>query len=594
MSDADQRVSDDGETIQGALNGRGRLADRLWPPDSGAYDEFAAPDERLGGEAYPGLVSLGFIQAAIRRTARIWCTLGVVGLLAGAALFVLRPAGYLAETTLLLSQPPGAAAGWINDDQAIAQNRVVAARALRRLGLKQSPASFVQDYTVVAPTDRLLQITVKALSQQDALREADALAAAFLGYQKQLLNQQENFVETALQERVTAARQHLAQINARIAKLQAGPSSPQQQQRLHALQTQSRQATSALTQLRQTVDASQASAQTATATAVNQSVRLDDAALVKQSVKRRLALFVGGGLLAGLAAGLGIVIVTAIVSNRLRRRDDVARTLGAPVRLSVRKGRLKRRRLRRRGLAAAQNASVSRIVVHLGTSAAPTAGGFASLAVVPIDDVAVDVAAVCLASLAVSCAQRDLRVVFADLCSGAPGARLFGVADPGVGEVRVGDSRLVVAVPDREDVLLAGPLEVGRYSTGSDDQVAAACASAELVLTLATLDPALGGDYLADWASSVVAVVTAGRSTGERIHAVGEMIRLAGIPQVSAVLIGSDKTDESLGVSGSQRAGRRNLGADGLPADADGFLSAVSGIRPTGPVSGGGSSGGYR
>jgi len=594
VSDADQRVSDDGETIQGALNGRGRLADRLWPPDSGAYDEFAAPDERLGGEAYPGLVSLGFIQAAIRRTARIWCTLGVVGLLAGAALFVLRPAGYLAETTLLLSQPPGAAAGWINDDQAIAQNRVVAARALRRLGLKQSPASFVQDYTVVAPTDRLLQITVKALSQQDALREADALAAAFLGYQKQLLNQQENFVETALQERVTAARQHLAQINARIAKLQAGPSSPQQQQRLHALQTQSRQATSALTQLRQTVDASQASAQTATATAVNQSVRLDDAALVKQSVKRRLALFVGGGLLAGLAAGLGIVIVTAIVSNRLRRRDDVARTLGAPVRLSVRKGRLKRRRLRRRGLAAAQNASVSRIVVHLGTSAAPTAGGFASLAVVPIDDVAVDVAAVCLASLAVSCAQRDLRVVFADLCSGAPGARLFGVADPGVGEVRVGDSRLVVAVPDREDVLLAGPLEVGRYSTGSDDQVAAACASAELVLTLATLDPALGGDYLADWASSVVAVVTAGRSTGERIHAVGEMIRLAGIPQVSAVLIGSDKTDESLGVSGSQRAGRRNLGADGLPADADGFLSAVSGIRPTGPVSGGGSSGGYR
>lgn len=594
MSDADQRVSDEGETIQGALNGRGRLADRLWAPDSGAYDEFAAPDERFGGAAYPGLVSLGFIQAAIRRTARIWCTLGLVGLLAGAALFVVRPAGYLAETTLLLSQPPGAAAGWINDDQVIAQNRVVAARALLRLGLKESPASFVQDYTVVAQFDRLLQITVKAPSQQDALRKADALAAAFLGYQQRLLNQQENLVETALQERVTAARQHLAQINARIAKVQAEPSSLQQQQRLHALRTQSRQATSALTQLRQTVDASQASAQTATATAVNESMQLGDAALVKQSVKRRLALFMGGGLLAGLAVGLGIVIVTAIVSNRLRRRDDVARTLGAPVRLSVRKGRLKRRRLRRRGLAAAQDASVLGIVVHMGTAAAPTPGGFASLAVVPVDDVAVDVAAVCLVSLAVSCAKRDLRVVFADLCSGAPGARLLGVADPGVGEVRVGDARLVVAVPDREDVLLAGPLEVGRYSTGSDDRVAAACASAELVLTLATLDPALGGDYLADWASSVVAVVTAGRSTGERIHAVGEMIRLAGIPQVSAVLIGSDKTDESLGDAGSRRARRRNLGADSLPADADGLLSAVSGIRPQGPVPGGGSAGGYR
>jgi capsular polysaccharide biosynthesis protein len=581
VSDADQRVSDEGETIQGALNGRGRLADRLWAPDSGAYDEFAAPDERFGGAAYPGLVSLGFIQAAIRRTARIWCTLGLVGLLAGAALFVVRPAGYLAETTLLLSQPPGAAAGWINDDQVIAQNRVVAARALLRLGLKESPASFVQDYTVVAQFDRLLQITVKAPSQQDALRKADALAAAFLGYQQRLLNQQENLVETALQERVTAARQHLAQINARIAKVQAEPSSLQQQQRLHALRTQSRQATSALTQLRQTVDASQASAQTATATAVNESMQLGDAALVKQSVKRRLALFMGGGLLAGLAVGLGIVIVTAIVSNRLRRRDDVARTLGAPVRLSVRKGSLRPRRLRRQGLAAAQGAGLSRIVRHLGTVVAPTSGGFASLAVVPVDDAAVEVAAISLASLAMSSAKRGLRVVLVDLCSGAPGARVLGVRGAGVGDVRVGDVRLVVAVPDREDVPPAGPLRVGRYGPGADDREAAACRSAELVLTLAPLDPAFGGDYLGEWASSVVAVVTAGQSTAERIHAVGEMIRLGGIPQASAVLVGSDKTDESLGVAGLQGAAQRKLGPDGMPADTD-LLGAVSGIRSRG------------
>ena len=30
----------------------------------------------------------------------------------------------------------------------------------------------------------------------------------------------------------------------------------------------------------------------------------------------------------------------------------------------------------------------------------------------------------------------------------------------------------------------------------------AACGSADLVLTLATLDPALGGDHLAGWAST--------------------------------------------------------------------------------------------
>ena len=72
-----------------------------------------------------------------------------------------------------------------------------------------------------------------------------------------------------------------------------------------------------------------------------------------------------------------------------------------------------------------------------------------------------------------------------------------------------------------------------------------------LLLTLATLDPAFGGDYLATWATDAVAVVTAGESSAERIRGVGEMIRLAGMRIDSAVLIGADKSDESLGVAPS-------------------------------------------
>jgi capsular polysaccharide biosynthesis protein len=576
VNDADQRVSEEGQTVSAALNGRGRPADRSWLTDDRTFDNFAAPDERFGGEVYPGLVSLGFIQAAIRRNVRIWLTLGIVGLLAGIGLFVLRPAGYQAETKLLLAPPPVAAVGWITDDQAIAQSRTVAGIALSKLGLQESAASFVKVYTAAPVTGQVLQITVKAPSQQEALREADALAGAFLAFREHLLKQQQKLVNEALGAQITSARGQLAVINGKIAKLQAQPSSPQQRQKLHILRNQLLQATSALTQLRLTLDNSMASAQAATATAVEGSGVLDYAGLVTQSVKRRLALYGLGGLLTGVVLGLGIIVVNAIVSNRLRRRDDVARALGAPVPLSVRKVRLSRRRLRRQGLVAARGTSLSRIVVHLLTAVAPTSGRFASLAVVPVDDV--EVAAVCLASLAVSSAKRGLRVVLADLCSGAPGARLLGVTDAGVREVRVEDVHLVVAVPDREDVLLAGPLQVGRYGTGSDDPLAAACASAELVLTLATLDPALGGDHLAEWASSVVAVVTAGRSTAEGIHTVGEMIRLAGIPQVSAVLVGSDKADESLGVVSSQGPGQRNHPAGGLPADADGLFARSAGF----------------
>ena len=73
--------------------------------------------------------------------------------------------------------------------------------------------------------------------------------------------------------------------------------------------------------------------------------------------------------------------------------------------------------------------------------------------------------------------------------------------------------------------------------------------SADLLLTLATLDPAVGGDHLATWASNAVVVVSSGESSAERIHGVGEMIRLAGMRLDSVVLLGADKSDESLGLT---------------------------------------------
>jgi hypothetical protein len=80
-----------------------------------------------------------------------------------------------------------------------------------------------------------------------------------------------------------------------------------------------------------------------------------------------------------------------------------------------------------------------------------------------------------------------------------------------------------------------------------EEALAAAYASADLLLTLVTLDPSLGAEHLATWAADAVVVVTAGRSSWERLHGVGEMVRLAGTRLVSAVLIGADNTDESLG-----------------------------------------------
>ena len=92
--------------------------------------------------------------------------------------------------------------------------------------------------------------------------------------------------------------------------------------------------------------------------------------------------------------------------------------------------------------------------------------------------------------------------------------------------------------------------------------MSSACASADLLVTLVTLDPSVGAEHVATWATSAVAVVTAGRSSWAKIHAAGEMMRLAGLPMTSAVLVGADRTDESLGVTerSSALSGRAGLG----------------------------------
>src|SRR5262249_57212931 len=111
--------------------------------------------------------------------------------------------------------------------------------------------------------------------------------------------------------------------------------------------------------------------------------------------------------------------------------------------------------------------------------------------------------------------------------------------------------------PEPDDVAPAGPL--GRRSPQAKgslgEAIAAACAAPDLLLTLSPLDPALGGEHLATWAGDAVAVITAGRSSWPRIHAVSEMARLAGTRLDSGVLIGADEADESLGIAYPARGG---------------------------------------
>jgi hypothetical protein len=168
------------------------------------------------------------------------------------------------------------------------------------------------------------------------------------------------------------------------------------------------------------------------------------------------------------------------------------------------------------------------------------------VAVIPVDSERI--AALAVAALALSRARQGTRVVLADLYPGAPAARLAGADRPGVYEVTTDGAALTVAVPAEGDVEPGGPLRLlPDEPTPADELLAGAWASADLLVTLAPLDPALGGEYISTWAPSIVPVIIAGQSRASWIHATGEMIRLAGLAPAPAVLAGTDGKDESLG-----------------------------------------------
>ena len=169
-------------------------------------------------------------------------------------------------------------------------------------------------------------------------------------------------------------------------------------------------------------------------------------------------------------------------------------------------------------------------------------------------------AAQALVATAMACAQDGKHVLVADLCPGAPAAHLLKAASPGVQPVAVDGAQLAVVVPARDDVMPAGPVHHCRPGPkpGPGDRSAPKprprgagrrLPEADVLLTLVSLDPALGADHMRTWAGDTVVMVTPGRSSWLRIHAVGELVRLARIPLVSAILAGADQTDESMGLT---------------------------------------------
>jgi len=505
-------------------------------------DDSAAPEVRSADLA-PGIVSLGFITAAVRRSGLFLLIMAIVGPIVGMGVYAATPHAYQASASVLLTLSPFENSQTVaSDNQAIAETSAVAGLAVHALGLQQSVSSFASSYTVTSVTQRVLNVTASGPSPSQAVLRATAVATAFLKFRANELQTDLNLQLQSLNQQVSQAMQRLNSITAQVTQLSGQVTSSAQQ--LGKLRAEQTSATNNLGSLQQAVTSQQTTTQPALTAALKGSQVLSVVALPRSKLKSQ-ASYAIFGIIAGLAVGLGIVIIRALVSNRLRQRDDIAYALEAPVKLSV--GPLRPRRLPGLpGQAARRDQDMKRVIAHLHGAVPRTARRPASLAVVAVDNAPVMARAV--AALATSSASQGQKVVAADLSPDAPLARLLGVKGPGTHAVSRGGADFTVIVPDRDDAAPAGPLRAAAARAApalAGD--AALGADVDVLLALVTLDPALGGDHLATWAASAVVAVTAGQSSVERVHSVGEMVGLAGVRLDSVMLIGADKSDETLG-----------------------------------------------
>jgi capsular polysaccharide biosynthesis protein len=459
------------------------------------------------------VVSLRVLTSALRRGRRLWFSTMVLGLVAGLLVaFLLPPPAAVATTTLLLQQYPGSDPA---TDVAMLQTAGVAQLAVTQLHLHESPQNLLTQYGGTSLSSQVLQIQVAAPSVDEALRRANALAAAFLTFRGQQY-------ERANQAVVSGLQSQLVNLSTQIEDLGNAASGTE----ATAIVAQRNEDLAEQGQLTQTIR----NDMTNTTSVVDGSNVLARAIATGHSRFKRVVIDAGIGLLAGLVVGIGVVLLSAAVSDRVRRREDVALALGTPVELSLGPFRRPRwgavRRLRRR--LKRPDPDTRRLARHLRDK---VDAGPSHLAVVSVDSL--EAASLAVARCGAELTRAGSEVLVVDLSENGLVSKLLPVTD--------------ASTPVRFRRHLAA---VRVFVPGGDRSADAPPPTADIVLVVATLDPSRGAERLRGWAGDAVVVTTAGRSRADKLRANAEMLRSAGVTLDSAILIGADADDYSPGYAG--------------------------------------------
>lgn len=506
----------------------------------------------------PALVTMHFLLTALRRRWRVWVGLGCVGMFLGLGWALSSPPNTVGTVTLILAHEPSADPQQaVSTDVSLLRTRTLAAEVIEQLGLKVTPDEFQDSVVSVSASPDVLVLEVTGPDDRAAVARARALADAYLAFRASQIRSQLEALTSGYKERIASLREQTDDLSKQYDEARGLGDDAQTSVLLN------RQA-----QLAVQIESAQQSIEDATMTTdaiIDASSVLDPPARKPApSAVRTVALPVISGLIGATALGVGFVLFTALTSDRLRLREEVALALATPVRISV-GGRLHRRWWPFRPIrlpASALEILVDALDREVSRPAKPWAAGNGSersheaqrrfeptrLALATVDTGGVGQLVV--AGLAARLCAQGLDVFVVDLSeSGALGAALDGAL--GEQEDPASQRRPVVFRPERVLSPQREPLDRPGSSKADHsltDPWPEQWDQADVVVTLAEVDPAVGLEHLWSWVDEVVVLVAAGRSSAERLRTTGELIRSADLRLLFAMMVGADRSDESLGL----------------------------------------------
>jgi hypothetical protein len=512
--------------------------------DRGArLGETPEPDDDTAGVwAVTGrMVNLRFLKGALRRRWRVWLGCALAGLVVGAGYHAVVPVKYTATATLYLAHAPD------SDNTVVAQNDLamldtaaVGDRALAILGMKGvTGTKFLGKQPGTTQSDNVLTISMTGPSATEAVRRVDAVAKAYLEFRAKQYRAQNAAVVAAAGQQANDLRTRINQLNTEIAGLHGAGGS-----QLTTLVAERATATTELTTLQQSIQQDDL----ATLSVIHGSRVITPGTAVTTSKKKVFALDGLTGLAGGLGLGIFLVVAQAALSDRIRRREDLAAVLGAPVVVSV--GPVKRpfgaRRRSLLGLATGSDRQIATVARYFRDLSVESGG--APVMVVAADDRLVPAAAVLAA--AGTLVADDRRVVVVDATEDRVVASHLGVRAPG---------RLPVEIRTGCCVTLLVPSMPWEEAADGVSEPNLTELLAHTVLVIASCGPSNGAWRLRTWARHAVVTVSSGASTVSRISTLGELLDAAGIGVVGTVLLDADPLDDSPGlpVPGAPVGGRR-------------------------------------